>query len=147
VHHVSALRLIVGEIAEVSAVVIQNLPELGPADTLSATLRFDNGVLGAYLATHAIAAPWPAYLYIAGDKGALRVQRREIEVIANGETRRIQCEGFNGVEKELVAFAESIRAGKPHLNTPEQALQDLAVMEAILHAAESGGKVAPQRFV
>jgi predicted dehydrogenase len=147
VHHVSAMRMILGEIGEVSAVTTQVLPDLPPADTITATLRFDSGVLGTYMATYATRAPWPPLLHIAGETGSLRVQRREIEITQGKETRQIQCSGFDGVQKELAAFAESIRTGQPHLATPIEALQDLAVVEAMLCAAEERRTVVPERFV
>ena len=73
IHQMAALRLIVGEIAEVSAMTTQRLPDLPPADTISATLHFANGALGTYLASYAVGAPWPAHLHVVGDKGSLRV--------------------------------------------------------------------------
>jgi predicted dehydrogenase len=146
VHHMATLRLILGEITEVTATARQVYRDLPPLDTLAATLRFANGCLGTYLATYATGAPWPPHLYIAGERGSLRVQRREVEIARGGKTDRIECAGFDGVEKELLAFAQSIRTGAPHLNTPEQALADLAVMEAILASAARSGRptqVAP----
>jgi predicted dehydrogenase len=143
VHHLAALRLILGEITQVSATARQNSPDLPPADTIAATLNFANGVTGAYLATYAIGAPWPPQLYIGGTEGALRLQRREIELTREGKTERIETTGFDGVEKELLAFAASIRTNAPHRNTPEEAMRDLAVMEAILDSAVTGQPLAP----
>lgn len=147
VHHVAVLRLIVGEIARVSAVARQVSPDLPPVDTLAATLDFDNGAVGTYLASYTASAPWPPHLHIVGTRGSLRVQRKTIELTADGKTEQIECSGFDGVEKELVAFARAIRVGEPHLNPPEQALQDLAVMEAIFAAAQQGTQVAPVRVI
>jgi predicted dehydrogenase len=147
VHHVAALRLILGEIAEVTATAAQRSPELPPVDTLAATLRFENGVLGGYVATYATAAPWPPQLYIAGREGTLRVQRREIELTADDATQTLTTEGYNGVEVELKAFAQTIRQGQPHRNPPVEALQDLAVLEAMLESAATGRAVRPARFV
>lgn len=143
VHHAAILRLILGEIVEVRAVARQVSPDLHPLDTLSASLRFASGALGNYLVTYATAAPWPAALHIAGSSGALRVLRDRIELIRNGATETIACTGFDGVEKELLAFAEAIRTGAPHLNPPEEALADLAVIEAMLIAASTGEAVNP----
>lgn len=143
VHHLAALRLILGEITQVSATMRQNSPDLPPADTVAATLRFANGVTGTYLATYAIGAPWPPQLYIVGTKGALRLQRREIELTREGKTERIETTGFDGVEKELLAFAASIRTHAPHRNPPQEALRDLAAMEAILDSAPTGQPVTP----
>jgi predicted dehydrogenase len=143
IHNLAALRLILGEITQVSATSCLNSPDLPPADTIAATLTFANGVIGTYLATYATAAPWPPQLYIGGSAGSLRVQRKEIELTREGKTERIETTGFDGVEKELVAFADSIRTGAPHLNTPEEALRDLAVVEALLASAASGQPVTP----
>ncbi len=141
IHQVASLRLIVGEVAEVSAIMTQVNPALQPADTISATLHFANGALGTYLASYAVGASWPAYLHIVGEKGSLRVLRGEIELTSQGKTQMIKCEGFDGVQKELAAFANAIRTGAPHRNSAEEALRDLAVVEAMLHAAESGQRV------
>lgn len=147
VHHIAALRLIVGEIAEVSAQAVQRHPGLPPVDTLAAGLRFDNGAVGSYTVSYAAASPWPPVLHVIGASGALSVQRRVLEVTSGGETRRIDCDGFDGVQKELAAFAAAIRQGTAHRNTPQEALQDLAVMESLLLAASSGASVKPPRYV
>jgi predicted dehydrogenase len=141
VHHVAALRLILGEIVAVSAVARQNSPDLPPLDTLAATLTFANGCVGTYLATYATSAPWPPQLYIGGSRGSLRVQRREIEWTHEGQTERLETAGFDGVERELLAFADAIRLGEAHRNSPAEALADLRVVEALLTAAATGAPV------
>ncbi len=138
VHHIAALRMIVGEIAAVSAVTSHVSAAFAMDDTLSATLHFANGAIGSYIVTYAVGAPWPGYLYVVGDQGALRVQRGEIELTRDNQTEVIRCPKFDGVANELVAFAAAIREGKPHLNTPQAGLIDVAVMEAMLHAAQRG---------
>ena len=55
VHHVAALRQVVGEIVSVSAEVRQVRADLPPADTLSAALEFESGVIGSYSVTYAAA--------------------------------------------------------------------------------------------
>ena len=143
VHHIAALRLVLGEITQVSATLRQNSPDLPPADTVATTLTFANGVVGTYLATYATGAPWSPHLHIVGSAGTLRIQRKEIELTRHGKTERIETPGFDGVEVELLAFANSIRTGAPHRNTPAEALADLAVIEAILTSAASGQPLAP----
>ncbi len=143
IHHIATLRLILGEITEVSATIRQHSPDLAPADTIAAIITFANGVIGTYLATYASAAPWPPQLYLNGSAGSLRVQRKEIELTREGKTERIETEGFDGVEKELLAFADSIRTGAPHRNSPVEALRDLAVVEALLASGDTGQPVSP----
>lgn len=147
VHHIAVLRLILGEIAQVSAVTRQVSPALPPVDTLAATLHFDSGALGTYLASYAAGAPWPPHLQIVGTRGSLRVERTSIEVIVGNHREVIACSGFDGVEKQLVAFQRAIRHGETHRNTPQEALQDLAVVEALLAAAAAGTHAAPVRVV
>ncbi|HMN27993.1 MAG TPA: Gfo/Idh/MocA family oxidoreductase [Caldilineaceae bacterium] len=142
VHHAAALRMVIGEISEVSATVKQVAPYLPPADTIAAQLRFANGALGAYLAGYSLAAPWPPYLHVIGDQGALRMQRGEVEITRDGQSEVIRLEKFDGVEKELVAFAAAIRDGAPHRNSPQEAARDLAVVDALLRAAADGRPVA-----
>ncbi len=132
VHHVAALRLILGELEVVGAAPTQVSPDLPPADTLSATLRFANGVVGSYLSCYAAASPWPPALHIVGHAGSLRVERGRIEVTRGGATEVIPCPARDGLDNELMAFADAIQRGIPHRNTPQEALADLQVMEAML---------------
>ncbi len=141
VHHIAALRLIVGDIAAVGAMTAQVAPDAAQADTLSATLHFANGAVGTYLVSYAVGAGWPSYLHVVGESGALRVQRGEIEITRNGSVETINCAKFDGVDHELTAFAAAIQAGAPHHNTPAAALRDVAVIEALLRSAVQGQTV------
>ncbi len=147
VHHVAALRAILGEIEMVTAIVTQVSPELPPADTLSATLRFANGALGSYLVSYAVDAPWKGHLHIMGEEGSLRVGFGKIELATDAGESYTSCEFRTGVRDELVAFADAIRQQTPHRNSPEEALRDLAVVEAMLLAADAGVGVAPARVI
>jgi predicted dehydrogenase len=138
VHHVAALRMLVGEIQTVSASSKQVEPRLNPADTLAAQLRFANGAVGTYLVSYGVGVPWPPYFFVVGERGALCVQRGEVEVTVEGQTQRHTYPKYDGVENELIAFADAVRTGAPYANSPQEALCDLAVVEALLQAAEQG---------
>lgn len=138
VHHISVLRMIVGEIVAVQAVATRASTLFATNDTLSATLVFANDAIGSYLVTYAAGVPWVANLDVVGDQGALRVQRGEIQLTQNGQTEIIKCPKFDGVEKELAAFAAAIQEGQIHYNTPEEGLHDVAVIEAMLCSAQNG---------
>lgn len=141
VHHVAALRLVVGEIVAVTAMTTHASTTYATADTLSATLQFTNGVIGSYLVTYAAGAPWSGYLHLVGDAGALRVQRGEIELTQGKATQVISCPKFDGVQNEFTAFAAAITEGHPHSNTPQAGLLDVAVIEAMVRSAQSGMQV------
>ena len=147
VHHAAVLRMILGDIREVSAVTAQVRSDLPPLDTLSASLQFANGVLGTYLVTFAVGAPWPPALRITGESGALRVWSNELTVTREATSHTRPVKANRGVEAELVAFAQAVRAQQPHRNTPVEALQDLAIVEAMLRSAETGLKVRPEIII
>ncbi len=148
VHHIAALRLILGEVDRVCATVTQAREDLPPADTLSASLRFESGLVGSYVITYAGDAPWSGDIRIAGEKGSLRVTRDSgVEITTGGETRLIRLEGHRGVQDELAAFAAAVRRGEPHRNSPQEALQDVAVIEAMLRSDAEGRCIVPERIV
>lgn len=139
VHYVAALRAVLGELEAVAAFATQATADLPPLDTLTATLRFANGTLGTLLMTFAASTPFDAAMTISGDRGSLRVARGRIEVATGGEVQVTECAFYNGVAEELAAFAEAVRTGAPHRNTPAEALRDMAVVEALLQSAAQGG--------
>ncbi len=146
VHHVAVLRQVVGEIVSVSAEIRQMRPDLPPADTLSTTLQFENGILGGYTVTYAAGAPFSTHLTVVGDDGVVRVKRGSLEVTTHGDTRSEDLSDCQNVSEELAAFAAAIRNQQPHRNPPLEALRDLAVVEAMLQAAESGSRVEIDDF-
>lgn len=146
VHHVAVLRWLLGEITQVSAVTRQLRADLPPADVLSATFQFESGLIGVYQATYAVNAPWPPALHITGEKGSLRVHRQDLEVTSGGVTQTIAITPHQGVKAELAAFAAAVRRAEAHRCPPEQALQDVAVIEAMLCSAEAGCQVSPEQI-
>jgi predicted dehydrogenase len=146
VHNIAALRLILGEIAAVSAVSAAFRADLPPADTLNAALVFASGCTGMYSITHAVGAPWDPTLDIAGEGGTLRIGRGRIELTRGGETEVIEVPSERGIEGEFAAFADAIRGGDVHRNTPQQAAQDVAVIEAMLRSGATGQRVDVARL-
>jgi predicted dehydrogenase len=144
VHHVAVLRMLLGEVTGAAAVVQQLSPELPPADTLTATLAFASGAQATYLNTFALGTPFAAPLVIVGERGSLRIERGRVEQAnGDGSVQATECVFYNGVDNELVAFATAIGIGAPHRNMPLEALGDLAVIEAMLAAAQDGRQRAP----
>jgi predicted dehydrogenase len=139
VHYVAALRSVLGEIDAVAAFATLAAPELPPLDTLTAALHFVNGVLGTLLMTFAAGTPFGAAMTITGDRGSMRVERGRIELAAGSERQVRECAYYDGVANELVAFAEAIRTGAPHRNSPAEAMADMAVVDALLRSAAHGG--------
>lgn len=140
VHLVAALRMVLGEVVAATGMVEQVAPDLPPADTLAAVLRFASGATATLLVSYAVDTPWATPLTIIGDAGSLRVDRGFVEIARPGaEVERGECGKFHGVQRELAAFADAIQQGAAHRNSPVEGLRDLAVIEALLAAAAQPG--------
>ena len=139
VHHAAGLRLVLGEIERVSAIVAQQRTDLPPADSLSAWLRFANGVIGSYTVTYSAGSSLcDNSLHVVGSEGSLRVTSQTL-TIQQGETCTEETFGLPySTQRELAAFVESALTGAPHHNAPAEALADLAVVEALLEAGKAG---------
>jgi predicted dehydrogenase len=148
VHHVAGLRMVLGEIESVTATVAAHRPDLPPADTLSATLRFANGAVGSYSVSYAARSGLAeSSLHVVGSEGSLRVAADTLTLwTVNDETSTRTFPPHQSVERELVAFGEAIRSGASHCNTPKEGLRDLAVIEAMLTAAEQGERQPVPQF-
>ena len=147
VHQIAAIRQVVGEISRVSGFTRQMRPDLPPTDTLAAGLEFERGLIGSLTMTFAASSPYPGYLNVVGERGVLRVDRGYLEISVGDNTQKIPMEDTSNVQAELVEFAQAVREGTPLKNTPQQALQDVAVIEAILRSGETGASVEVERFV
>ncbi len=150
VHQMAGLRMAMGEAQSVGAFADQFAPDLPPVDTLTASIRFESGAMGTFQVTRAADAPGFGSLRIVGTEGAMTVERDRVLLTTypdgdrrdeGGRTEIIEVEGLQGVRNELVAWAEAIRHGTPHRNTPEEALKDLQLIGAMLASASRGERV------
>jgi predicted dehydrogenase len=110
-------------------------------DTTSMLLRFANGTTG-YLATLFATADFYR-VHAFGSKGWLEM-RGDTELIARGLEGSPERLTFPAVDKEkavLEAFADAVAARQPHMVPPEQAVNGIAVLEAIERSAASGKAV------
>lgn len=110
-------------------------------DTTSMLLRFSSGATG-YLATVFVTGDFYR-VHAFGSKGWLEM-RGDTELIAralDGAPERIT---FPAVDKErlvLEAFADAVAARVPFMVPPDQAVNGIAVLEAIVASAASGKPV------
>ena len=137
VHHTAVLRLLLGDVETVFGQFAQLRPDLPPADTLSATLRFKNGAIGTYAVTYAMPGPRTA-LEVAGPLGVLMVSRYKVELwqgdhLANSWDEPSPVDGSVAMYGD---FAHSIRTGAPSLSSPQDGLEDLRLIAAIMRSSE-----------
>jgi len=142
VHEAAVFRMLLGEVESVSGVVCSIRPDLPPADTVSAILRFANGALGTYAKTYALPGP-NSPLEVAGKDGVLLVWQDRVELWREGAKAQEWDEPlqYNGAVEMYKDFAQAVRGGIPSRSTPAEALADLQLIAAILRASETGKEV------
>ncbi|CAN9382796.1 unnamed protein product [Alternaria alternata] len=146
VHFVAATRLLLQggkqKIKRVSAFTAQLQEHLPPIDTLNATMQLDNGSSGTLSISFGTTDTGSEYL-VACEKGSVHCARGKVTITKDGkdpETRDFPDEG-NGVNQEIKAWAKSLEQGKRNeMQSPEEALKDLEILESCLKSGEQGGK-------
>ncbi|KAI4652386.1 hypothetical protein J4E93_002588 [Alternaria ventricosa] len=146
VHFVAATRLLLqgggAKIKKVSAFTAQLQEHLPPVDTLNATMQLDNDASGTLSISFGTTDTGSEYL-VACEKGSVHVARGKVTITRDGkdpETKEFPDEG-NGVNQEIKAWAKSLEQGKRNeMQSPEEALKDLEILESCLKSGEQGGK-------
>jgi len=146
VHFVAATRLLLQgggrKIKKVSAFTAQLQKHLPPVDTLNATMQLDNDASGTLSICFGTTDTGSEYL-VACEKGTVHVARGKVTITKDGkdpETKEFPDEG-NGVNQEIKAWAKSLEQGKRNeMQSPEEALKDLEILESCLKSGEQGGK-------
>lgn len=146
VHNMAALRLLLGEVQEVAAFTKLVRVDMPPVDTVSSSIQFENGSLGTFGLTFSAASPSDSGLTVVCEKGMMRVRNDQLELTQSGQTDR-SFFSEHGVYQEFAALADAIQNGTSHRNTAREALQDVAVLEAMFKSAETGQAVEPERVL
>lgn len=139
-HFVAGMRLLLGSeepFVSVSAHTTQLQEHLPPVDTVDATLKTRSGVTGTISISFGTTFKANGYS-VACEKGVLNIQRETVKI--GDETKEISNER-TGVPPEVRAWGEAIMAGKiDSRQTPEEALADLELLEAMLKSGEQNGQ-------
>jgi predicted dehydrogenase len=109
---------------------------------MSASFRFAGGVLGRMTASLWSGQVLRLDAKAVGDHGVMRVFNyvspqfyNRLTVTADGYTRRERVSGEPSYTYQLRAFAAAVRHGDPVLTTPEDAVANMAVIDAVYQAA------------
>lgn len=143
VHFIAAIRHMLGADAspvKASAFTAQLQKHLPPVDTLDASIQLKNGSSGTLSISFGTTFTGSEYA-VAAEKGTVWVSKGKVIVTQNGEeeVKEFPDEG-TGVKQEVKAWAESLIKGELNqLQSPEEALQDLTLLEACLLSGEKGG--------
>ena len=117
------------------------VPDVEIDDTTSMLLRFDSGVTG-YLGTiFAAAELWRVHVF--GSNGWIEMRSHEdlIACALKGEPEKITLPARDLERAALEAFADGVAAGQRFVVPADEAVNGIAVLEAVVASAESGKPV------
>lgn len=152
VHFIAGLRYLLGEtarkhdISRVSAVTTLLQPKLAPVDTVQSILTTDKGAIGTFCVSFGTEFKSAFEIEVVTTKGNITLAPTAVTstwVEGDAKDKKEDKKEFSfsaGVKPEIVAFAASLGKGvvDPR-QSPQQALKDLAILEALLASADKGG--------
>jgi predicted dehydrogenase len=152
VHSVAGIRLMLGEAAKpkaLSAYTALLQAHLPPADTITSIWQTAAGVPGTFSMSFGTTLSGSEFT-VACENGSVTVIGNKVTVRqglgkdGNSTEKEFKDEG---VKNEVKAWAESIANGKLNpLQSPEQALADLEILEKMLKSGEGHGKTESLQF-
>ncbi|MCP2635504.1 Gfo/Idh/MocA family oxidoreductase [Microbacterium sp. HD4P20] len=172
VHDLDLLRHLCGEVAEVQAVISSNARGWAVEDTAAVTLRFENDVVGSFLASDAGVSPWgwdqateetpefpfvpdgEAYRFV-GTRGALSVPN--LALYSYGPSvapdwhsplsrTYLPAAPRNSFAAQFDHFLDVVRGRAEPLVSAEDASRTLALVEATALAGRTGHTVDVERY-
>ena len=148
---VAALRFLLLGVDEsiVKAAAFTSLlqPELTPCDPVNAVMRLSNGNSGTLSISYGLEFANTFGIEVITDKGIATVTPSRAKWVPmradKSEQGIIKDFGTdNSVQREIAVFAQSIKNQRLDTrSTPEEALMDLRVIQAILESGQEGGVV------
>ncbi|SPO01908.1 related to dehydrogenases and related proteins [Cephalotrichum gorgonifer] len=151
VHWIAGLRLLLdatsSTVASVSARTALVYERLAPVDTMHGTITTSSGRTGTFAASFASEFKSGLTVSVTTKNGSVSVTPFEVVITTKGENgeKKVDTKKFDrdfGVPSEVKAFAAAIGAGKADdKQSPEEALKDLEILEALLESGKAGGAV------
>lgn len=145
IHMIDLLAYFLGPVTSVRALAKRRAARVDIDDTTSALFEFASGATG-YLGT-LLACPRQGYFYLYGTGANAYARPDENELVlerAGGKPERVALEPLDTLKAELEAFADAVAGGPAFPVTPEEAIHNVAVMEAMVaSAARNGAPLAP----
>ena len=143
VHFVAGLRYLLGKgnpIMTISAHSAQLQDHLPPVDTVDATARTKNGAIGTLSISFGTTAKGTEWT-IGAEDGVVSIIDNDLTIDGNKQDFTNER---SGVPPEVRAWGEALAAGSIDARqTPEEALADLELIEAML---VSGGKPVELKY-
>jgi predicted dehydrogenase len=144
VHMIDLLAHFLGPVTSVRALAKRRAVSVDLEDTTSGLFEFASGATG-YLGC-LFACPRQSYFYLYGTGANAYARPDANELVlerAGGKPERIELQPVDTLKAELEAFADAVAGGPEFPVKPEEAIHNVAVMEAMVaSAARNGAPVA-----
>jgi predicted dehydrogenase len=138
IHLLDAFVSLAGPVAEASAQLACFRSGHDPRDTVSALLRFANGMSGSLAAVRASPFYWRVHVF--GDEASAEALG-ETEVVIRWRAGRVERREFPRVDSlraELEAFADAVAGRAPYPIAPREMVDTIAAFEAVIRSLETG---------
>jgi predicted dehydrogenase len=142
VHLANVVRRCFGTPVVVAARSARFEPALPPPDTAVALLKFESGALGTWTSAFSTHYKGPL-LRVFGRRASAEFHHTHLVVSdRKGRTQRIE-QKESSFRAEFAHFADVVKKGRPLAITPEDALADLALLEAVVGDKKSRSQAGP----
>ena len=144
IHTLDAMIQLGGLVREVYAHSERRVmpPSIDMDDVTTMLLRFEGGATGTLTTLFVTAELWRVHVF--GSRGWIEMRGEAALEVAglDGKPERIAFAPVNRERVMLESFADAVAAGVPATMPPDEILNGVAVLEAIITSAESGKPVA-----
>ena len=145
-HIVDTMTWLLGPVERLTSICKRQAVPVDIDDTTAVLFELESGVTGT-LGT-LFAAPQMSYLRIFGTKANLeaRANYSELTVLSGDTAKEVEIYKFQTdttLQSELLAFAEACAGGAPYPVRPEQALRNVAFVEAVMKSATNDNMWVP----
>ncbi len=142
IHVIAGLSKVFGAPASVDATGMLLRPEYGEYDHVAALFHYGRGVTGM-LSHSSYLPPARNHFHVYGTGGVITVEQGRLVIERReGPARVVELPQENPYASMWQALRQAFADLREPFYTPERALGDVAILEAISQAIKSGGRVA-----
>jgi len=155
VHFVAATRYLLGETNKpksLSAYTALLQPHLPPVDTVNSIWQTTSGISGTFSVSFGTPSGDGTEYTVNCENGSVTIVGHKVTVVEgvypdSKSSEKEFPDEENGVKQEVKAWGKSLVEGKPNkLQSPEQALADLEILELMLRSGEADGAVQTLQY-
>jgi predicted dehydrogenase len=146
IHAVCGLRDVLGDVKDVYAQIFRQSAATDGPDNLLMQVTMQNGAVGHCFASYTAKVPREVFfrLGVLGKEGSLEILDGEVSWGAGtGNLNSFRSDSTDrGYQAQWQNFVAAIHGREPLISSPEQAYEDLLVIDAALESAATGKNVS-----